>query len=361
MKNWLFIIFFPFWLNAQKAPDSLRFQKLKLVFGGDIMCHGPQLRAAYNDTLQSYNFDRNYSFVNSIFSMADYVLLNLETTIGVKPYSGYPQFSAPPELLQAIKKSGINVLMTANNHACDKRKKGIVSTLDFLDSLNFFHAGTYRNPKERKFLNPLILKKNGIKIAVLNYTYGTNGIPTPYPTIVDKISLPIIKKDLEKTRKYHPDIIIAFLHWGEQYHKFASKQQKKLADFLHKHQVDLVIGSHPHVIQPMEIKRDSIGKIHQVTIYSLGNFISNQRKYPRDGSVLVQLTLAKNPEGKIWVDDFQTIPLWVYKYYENKKTYYLILPVKDFILQPDFFKQNSDYQKMMKFYKYYQSFEFEKL
>jgi len=361
VKKIFLLWIFPFFIWAQSPVDTLTSSKITLVFGGDIMCHGPQIRAAYNDSLNTYDFHENYVFLHNIFSHADFTILNLETTIGLKPYSGYPQFSAPPELLTAAKSAGINVLMTANNHSCDKGRKGIVSTLNFLDNLELKHTGTFRNKKEADSLVPLILEKNGIKIALVNYTYGTNGIPIPYPTRVNLIDTLKIKKDLARAKVLNPDIIIAFLHWGIQYKNYPSKKQKQLADFLHKNGVKIVIGSHPHVIQPIELQRDSLNETSKLTVFSLGNFISNQRKFPRDGSILVKFSIEKLSDRKITIDNFETIPLWVYKFFDKNKAHYLILPVKDFILQPDFFEQNTDYQKMMKFYKHYQSFKFDKL
>ena len=361
MKKVFLFWIFPLFVWGQNSLDTSVSTKISLIFGGDIMCHGPQLRAAYKDSLKNYDFYENYAYLQNIFSNSDFSILNLETTIGVKPYSGYPQFSAPPELLTAAKSAGINVLMTANNHSCDKGKKGIVSTLNFLDNLELKHTGTFRDKKEADSLAPLILEKNGIKIALVNYTYGTNGIPVPYPTRVNLIDTIKIKKDLARAKVLKPDIIIAFLHWGIQYKNYPSKKQKQLADFLHKNGVKIVIGSHPHVIQPIELRRDSLNKISEITVFSLGNFISNQRTFPRDGSMLVKFSIEKLSDGKITIEGFETIPLWVYKFFDKNKAHYLILPVKDFILQPDFFEQNTDYQKMMKFYKHYQSFKFNTL
>ncbi len=359
-KSLILFFLIPVAITAQIVNDSIEKQNIKITFAGDLMNHGPQIKAAYIDTLKTYDYFENFAYLSNIFSQSDMVIANLETTIGVKPYSGYPQFSAPPELIFDAYQSGITGFVTANNHSCDKSKKGIINTLDELDSLGVFHTGTFRNQHERDSLTPLIITKNNFRLALLNYTYGTNGLAIPYPTKVNLIDTIQIKKDLEKTKKLTPDEIIVFLHWGIQYQNKASKYQKKIAEFLHKNGVNLVIGSHPHVIQPIEVKKDSLKHIQSLRVYSLGNFISNQRTYPRDGSILVTVNLQKD-KNKTFIDKLEVIPIWVYKFYEDKKRHYQILPVKDFILQPDFFNSNKDYQKMMKYYKHFKSFHFEKL
>jgi len=337
-------------LVAQQLPAD----SLQIMFVGDIMSHGPQLQAAYQATDKTYDYTENFKYVKTIFQQADFVIGNLETTLGVKPYAGYPQFSAPPALAKACRDAGINVLATANNHSCDKGRRGIVKTLDMLDSLQILHTGTYRNQKEKQEKNALIVEKNGIKLALLNYTYGTNGIPVPAPTQVNLIDTTAIKKDIKIARLENPDDIIVFLHWGEQYQNHPNKSQKKLVDFLHRQGVSWIIGSHPHVIQDVDYEQDYLNNQTYFTVYSLGNFISNQRKFPRDGSIIVSLKFTKNAKsGRLQLSGYKTLPVWVYKYTKEDKRHYEILPVEDFLFRPDYFIRNSDYKKMMQYYKHY--------
>ncbi len=348
-KNYAFIfLFFFVTVDYSQTADTLR-----LMFIGDIMSHGPQLQAAYQPENNSYDYSENFKYVSAIFQQADFVIGNLETTLGIKPYSGYPQFSAPEQLAFACRQAGINVLATANNHSCDKRKKGIYKTIDILDSLQLQHFGTYKNRKEKDNRTPLILQKNEIKIALLNYTYGTNGIPVPYPAIVNQLNKKLIKKDITKAQNTKPDAILTFLHWGNQYQAKASAQQLDMENFLHQNDIQYIIGSHPHVVQPVVYQHDTISNISYFTAYSLGNFISNQRKFPRDGSMILSLTFVKT-DGKFALISYQTIPIWVYKFKKNNKNHYEILPVTDFMFRPEYFKDNRDYQKMMRYYKHYQ-------
>ena len=348
----LFTVFTVLNIYAQQvATDSLR-----IMFIGDIMNHSPQTKAAYNPDTGHYDYSENFKYVKNIFQQANFVAGNLETTLGIKPYSGYPQFSAPPALAAACRNANINVLMTANNHSCDKGLKGIFKTLNILDSLEISHTGTFRNKTEKESLTPLILKKNGITLALLNYTYGTNGIPEPKPAKVNLIDTIAIKRDIEKSRLKNPDAIIVFLHWGEQYKKHPNIHQKKLVNFLHRNGINIIIGSHPHVIQDIDYEIDYLNNQAYLTVFSLGNFISNQRTFPRDGGMIVDLQLKKDRAGKLHISHFETIPVWVYKYTKDNKRHYEILPIEDFKFRPDYFIKNTDYQKMMRYYKYYKQY-----
>ena len=349
MRYRLYVFLFLFSYTVTQAQTD----SLQLMFVGDIMNHGPQIKAAYDLRTGSYDYSENFQYVNSTFQKADIVIGNLETPIGIKPYSGYPQFSAPPELPQACKKAGIDILATANNHSCDKRLRGITHTLNVLDNLNLRHLGTYRNKIERDKLTPLIINKNNIKIALLNYSYDTNGLPVPYPAVVNLIDKKQIKMDIEKAKIQMPDVIIVFLHWGTQYKYQPNQTQKDLVKFLHNQGVNIIIGSHPHVLQPVEYEYDALNNIEYLTVYSLGNFLSNQRRHPRDGGMIFSLNLTKDENGKTKIANYKSIPVWVYKYFKDKKNHYEILPVEDFKLHPEYFPSNADYQKMMRYYKFF--------
>jgi len=173
-----------------------------------------------------------------------------------------------------------------NNHANDARDIGLVRTIETLKNLGFHQTGTFKNKKERAIFYPLIINKNGIKLAFLNYTYDTNGIRTIPPTIVNGIYLNTIQKDIEKAKRLKADAIIVLMHWGAEYQLIENKRQRYLADWLVKQGADLVIGAHPHVVQPIEerIINAPNQKPRKVLIaYSLGNFISNQNKKNTDG------------------------------------------------------------------------------
>lgn len=265
--------------------------QISLLFVGDLMQHQAQIDAAEQG--DGYTYDDCFRHVKKEISDADIAIGNLEVTLGGKPYRGYPVFSAPDEYLYAIKDAGFDVLLTANNHCLDKRKAGLERTILMLDSLGIPHAGTYRSPEERRKKYPLLIEKNGFRIALLNYTYGTNGFTTNEPNVVNYIDREQMKKDILEARRKFPDVIIACMHWGVEYRSFPEKSERELADWLIRQGVDHVIGSHPHVLQPMEIVKDSRTPARHVIVYSLGNFISNMSKEKTDGGAMVRLKLQR--------------------------------------------------------------------
>ena len=275
------------------TTDSLKTDTLSLLFVGDLMQHQGQINAA-RTTEGGYDYSSYFEYVKEEISRADFAIANLEVTLGGKPYKGYPAFSAPDEYLTAIHNAGFNVLITANNHSLDRGRKGLERTIQLIDSLNIPHAGTYINSEERENKYPLLLEKNGFRIAMLNYTYGTNGIVVTPPNIVNYIDTIIIAKDIEASKALNPDAIIACMHWGNEYQSLPSREQQQLADWLLKQGVTHIIGSHPHVIQPMELRTDSITRTQHAVVYSLGNFISNMSKVNTDGGLIFTLELEKD-------------------------------------------------------------------
>lgn len=299
------------------TPDST---EVKLVFVGDIMGHEPQFLAALQPD-KTYEYRDNYRFVKPYLSAADVAVANLEVTLAGPPYSGYPMFSSPDALALALKDAGFDVLQTANNHTCDKGSKGVKRTLDVLDSLGFEHFGSYRSPQEHDASHPLIKDVKGLKIALLNYTYGTNGMPVPTGTVVNQIDTTQIRQDLGNAKKSGADFIIATYHWGLEYQRTESPDQRMVANFSAKHGADLVIGGHPHVVQPIKKVaglRDSVW-----VVYSLGNYVSNQRDRYKNGGIMVEVTLVKTAD-KTYLKDMAYVPVWVYKKSTPKVSYTLI-------------------------------------
>lgn len=267
-------------------------ERITLLFVGDLMQHQTQIDAARTPE-GGYDYSPCFSLVKEQISRADLAIGNLEVTLAGEPYRGYPVFSAPDEYLQAIKDAGFDILVTANNHCLDRGKKGLERTILMLDSLHIPYAGTYRNPSERKQRYPLFIHKNGFRIALLNYTYGTNSIKVTPPNIVNYIDKDIILQDIRSAQARRPDAIIACMHWGEEYQSLPNREQEDLADWLFQQGVTHIIGSHPHVIQPMELRTD--GTRQHVVVYSLGNFISNMSNINTDGGLIFTLQLEKYP------------------------------------------------------------------
>ncbi|QOI98931.1 MAG: CapA family protein [Flammeovirgaceae bacterium] len=307
------------------AQDTTR---LSLLFLGDIMQHDSQLQSAYEANTGRYNYEPCFRYAKKYFMDADLTIGNLELTLGGKPYKGYPEFSAPDALAVELKNAGVDVLVTANNHSLDRRRKGLERTIRVLDSLQIMHTGTFRDTVERMNDYPLMISRNGISLALLNYTYGTNGIPVTKPNVVNLIDTVIIRKDLARAGELKPDLVIVFLHWGNEYQSQPSKQQKHLAEFCFRYGANLVIGAHPHVLQHMELRNDK-----QLVAFSLGNFISGQRDRFRDGAAMVKIELNKvyysDTTAGTYINSAGYVLHWVYRTPASRRNFY-VLPVPDF-------------------------------
>ena len=350
--------------TVELLPDSL--QSLKLIFIGDIMQHGDQIRSAFDPASGLFDYEPCFRYIRPILEQADLAIGNLELTLNDKNYySGFPRFRSPDALAGYLKQAGFDVLVTSNNHSNDNDRHGVVHTLDVLDSLGIVHTGTFRDTAEWENNYPLIMEKsNGqtnFKLALLNYTYATNGIPTKKPSVVNEIVESQILKDIEKAKRSNPDMIIAFMHWGGEYQLNEAKSQRDLARLLWDNGVDLVIGAHPHVIQPIKTdtlyNADSSASRPVLAAYSLGNFISNQFRPNTDIGLLFEIEIIKNTRsGKTTIGQHAFIPSWRYIHNYNKKPVadwvHTLIPVSAFIKDTsNFLKMPShDFNKMKTVY-----------
>lgn len=303
--------------------------KLSMLFAGDVMMHSPQLDAAYNSTDGQYYFDNSFRFVKPLVSNYDLAIANLETTLPGDNFSGYPQFGSPDNLAKSLADAGFDILATANNHSVDKGDKGIQRTIDIVEHYGMQHVGTYKDTVNRENEHPLILVRNGIKIALLNYTYGTNGLKVNKPYIVNPIDTALIHSDIKHARYFKPDFVIVYFHWGNEYQRQPSPDQRRIAEFTFENGADLIIGAHPHVIQPVEeITYKRAGKKRTgVVFWSLGNYISNQRNQYQDGGIMAHIELVKNTKkGETTVANYAYIPAWVNKSSRTTSKDYFVLP-----------------------------------
>lgn len=303
-------------VEEEPIPEDI---KVKMSVIGDIMCHDTQYKDAYVSATDSYDFSYVFSDIQKYIQVADIAVGNLETTFAGKDrgYSNYPTFNTPEQLAYNLKTLGIDLLSTANNHSLDKSYKGIVSTLDFLDDAGIAHTGTYRTAEEQNQIT--IQNVNGITMAFLSFTYGTNGIPVPSGKeyCVNLIDEDLILSQINLAKEQNPDMICVFMHWGVEYQTKQNKEQEKLADLLFKNGVDVILGGHPHVLQPMEkreITLDDGTTKDGFIVYSLGNFISAQNKLPRQSSAILNIGITKNGvTGKISIDTVDYVPVYMYR------------------------------------------------
>ena len=295
---------------------------LSLLIAGDLMQHMPQIKSAKQSD-GSYDYGECFAGIKAEVERADVAIANFETTLAGQPYSGYPQFSAPDDFLSAVQSAGFDIMLTANNHCVDTRRKGLERTLNMMDSLGMAHLGTYRTLDERERTYPYLIEKNGLRIVLLNFTYDTNGIPVPQPCHVNLMDTLEMAADLDKARQMKPDAIIALPHWGIEYQTLPSKEQREMAAWLLSHGVDHIIGGHPHVAQPLELRNDG----RNLVAWSMGNLVSNQSKPNTYGGYMVRLDITKSGLQTTLSDCYYTL-YWVSRPPDNGYRHtYRILPI----------------------------------
>ncbi|MGM9869931.1 MAG: CapA family protein [Sodaliphilus sp.] len=277
--------------DSLAAAEADTTRTITLLFAGDLMQHSQQIKAGKRAD-GTYDYSACFQYMKPEIERADVAIANFETTLAGPPYTGYPQFCSPDRFLQDCRDAGFDIMLTANNHVCDRYKTGIERTIQMMDSLGVPHLGSYVDEQERSQNYPFLLEKNGFRIVLLNYTYATNGIPVRKPNVVNYIDKKVMATDIAKAKTMNPDAIIACMHWGIEYTLREVAEQRQLADWLFSQGVTHVIGSHPHVVEPMEVRTDAQGNKH-VLVYSMGNFISNMSKANTTGGMTVRLQLKK--------------------------------------------------------------------
>lgn len=273
-----------------------------IVFAGDAMQHQRQIDAA-RQADGSLNYDDYFRELTPYISAADFAVVNLEAPLGGAPYSGYPMFCAHDNYVDALTNSGFDLLLSANNHILDRRDKGVRRSISTFEKKGVPYLGVYRNQAHRDSILPMIHDVNGFKVAFLNYTYGTNGIKKTTDIVIDYIDRDLIASDVSKAREKGAEIVAVCIHWGDEYKLLPNSSQKELAQYIADLGVELIIGSHPHVIQPMEISYNEKNRHNYFIVYSLGNFISAMRTTDTRGGAMVKVTLARDVLNRPYVYD----------------------------------------------------------
>ncbi|MCM1436285.1 MAG: CapA family protein [Prevotella sp.] len=315
--------------TSVKEENSISKDSITLLFVGDAMQHEGQLNQAKLVGNGKHNYDGCFDLIAPFIKEADYAVVNLEVPLGGGPtYRGYPCFSAPDSYAAALRDAGFDLFLTANNHCLDSGDKAARRTLSALDSLKVDHIGTYHDANSREKLVPFIKDIGGYKIGFLNYTYGTNGIEPKAGMEVAMIDRDKMAQEIKKTRQAGAELIVVTVHWGIEYVLHENENQRSLAQFLIDQDVDLIIGGHPHVIQPMKVVRNEKSGKNVLVVYSLGNFISNMKTGDTRGGALVRANIKRDkngdahfssadydtffsakPTGK--TDNYRVIPSWM--------------------------------------------------
>lgn len=315
--------------EPEPEPIKLPNPEATIVAVGDVMMHDGQIWAGYDEKTGIFDYSEFFHVVKDEISSADIAMADLETTLGGKEqkFTGYPMFNSPDELADALKDAGFEVIITSNNHSLDRRAKGALRTIKILKERELSPVGTYESEEERQKI--LIKEVRGMKIAFLAYTYGTNGIPIPkdMPYLVNLIDKELILKDLKKAQE-EADAIVVYLHNGNEYQRTPSDEQRNLARLVLENGANIIVASHPHVIQPgewMEIQ-DLDGEIvKKYVAYSLGNFISAQRFPHTEEGLMLKFTMEKDLEkGKVYLTDVKEIDTWVDKFVRDGKMRYVV-------------------------------------
>jgi len=333
-------------------------QRVKIVFAGDLMGHMPQHNAALQKD-GTYDYAPCFRYIKPYLQNADLAIVNLEVPLDGKPYSGYPQFSAPDALAACAKDAGFDIMTTANNHCMDRGQHGLVRTLRALDSLGIPHLGTYRDHDHHNAEHPMIVERKGLHIALLCYTYGTNGIPVQEPNVVNFIDTTEMLRDLRLASEHGADFVITLIHWGVEYATKSNKEQEQTAQWLLMHGCDAVIGGHPHVVQNFTL--DAIpdnNRYPEIVVYSMGNLVSNQRDVNCDGGILIELTLEQkidilnhdNPSGKVIFQSCKYLPYWVYRGTVDGLYQYYIVPSTDAMAYPESYQISGEMLKALQLF-----------
>ena len=301
----------------------------ELCFVGDLMCHSTQFKYAKVGA-DTFDFTGVYKEVKQYLSSADLTVGNLETVIAGKNkgYSGYPYFNAPDDYVYALNDAGFDLLITANNHALDQGWEGVKRTIEVIDENKIHRTGTYLSQEDRDSLG--IFQINSIKIAILAYSENTNGLPFPKGKdfVINLIDEEVIKRDITKAREKGVDIVLVHLHYGPEYNREPSDYQKQIVQKIIELGADIIIGGHPHVVQPVDFFKTNNTKLDSGFVaYSMGNFISNQRWRYSDAGVILNLEISKNiMSDSIYISEVRYLPTWVFRGQTERGREYIILP-----------------------------------
>ncbi|MBU2584783.1 MAG: CapA family protein [Bacteroidetes bacterium] len=331
------------WNNSHTSTHNLNDSTayIKILSVGDLMCHKPQVDGAFVDSAQIYDFNPSFRLVREILSSGDIVIGNLETVTAGGRFSGYPLFNSPDEFLQAVKKSGFNVIVTSNNHSLDRGEVGLTRTAQLIDSLRLTRVGTYLSEVDRDSIR--VIRVGDFRIAILAYTYGMNGFQLSQDKryLVNQIDEEQIRLDLNKSKKAGIDACLVYFHFGNEYERSPNTWQRDIVEKTFSFGADIILASHPHVIQPIEyVELNEESELDTgLVAFSLGNFISNQRGRFKQAGAILEITLEKRiSSGECRISAVAVHPTWVHIQKQKGKNSHTIIPLSNF--NTDLFSKN---------------------
>ncbi|MFZ1280538.1 MAG: CapA family protein [Ignavibacteriaceae bacterium] len=324
------------------SPSTFRFEEsngiinsdssvtISISVVGDLMCHGPQFEYARVEK-DSFDFSPVYRNVKKYLESSDFTFGNLETVTAGKEsggYTGYPFFNTPTSYITALKDVGFDLLVTANNHSLDRSEKGILKTINEINKRNLKFVGTYTSQKDRDSIR--IFDVKGIKIAVLAYSYGTNGNPIPKGKnyLINLIDYDLIENDIKSAKVNGAELVLVHFHFGEEYQREPVQFQKDVVNKTIELGADIIIGGHPHVLQPVNFYKTNNAKLDSGFVaYSMGNFFSNQQdRYKYSGMILTINIKKEFVKNTLDITEVKYLPTWVFKGNTSNGKEYLIMP-----------------------------------
>ena len=337
--------------TTTEPPAPEKTTTVTIRSAGDVLIHIPVFQNAKQGD-GTYDFSHIFTYSRDIISSCDYFVANLETTLGGtdgRSYTGFPRFNSPDSIVTALKDAGVDCLLTANNHSYDTNGPGVKRTIEKIEEAKLDYTGTRKTNDGKKYL---VKNINGIKFGFACYTYETptsEGRKALNGLLVDTATAPLInsfkpgspdefykelKTNITQMKKKGADIIAVYIHWGEEYQLKQNTKQQEIAQALCDLGVDVIIGGHPHVVQPMELLTSTDGKHKTVCVYSMGNFVSNQRRnlmglktgHTEDG-LIFEMTFSRYSDGTVMFESVDAIPTWVHLYSENGKKIHSIVPL----------------------------------
>lgn len=315
------------YVDPGKSSETGRSEIITLTAAGDCLMHVPETRSGLQAD-GSYRFDTFFADVADLIQEGDYCSTNLESAMAgpESGYTGFPMFNCPDEIAHTLKQAGFDLVVTANNHSLDRGYNGGLRTLKVLREAGLDTLGTYRSPAEAN--SYLIKDIRGVKVGYLAYTYGTNGIPVPdgHPEYVNLLEKERILADIKALRP-RVDVLILVLHWGVEYQPRPAQDQVAMAREFTEAGADAILGSHPHVIQTMEVIRVK-GK-PKFVIYGMGNFISNQQELERKCGIVLKLRFKKDFDNKdTRLIEASYTPTFTYRHNGPGSVHYRVIPIE---------------------------------
>lgn len=343
--------------SSQSKPKEITATVLNT---GDILIHDNILWGAEQED-GSYNFSQLYKNSNSYIKSADYAIANLEVTLGGEAagnYRGYPGFNSPDSLIDYLKADGFDMLLTANNHSLDTGLAGMKRTVQQLKAKGIDFLGTKETTADHTYI---VKDINGIKIGMVAYTYGTNSSASGAGELINYFSsanLPAFYTEaqsiIDSMQNDGAEAIVFYMHWGNEYQTTPNTYQKAIAQELCNMGVDVIVGGHPHVLQPIELIHSEDSQNTTVCLYSMGNSISNQRisemtgvcetGHTEDG-VLFNYTFTKDSDAQVSLTSVDIIPIWVDRYGQTGNYQYTAYPLENIDMASNYGLDDATVQK----------------